>query len=106
MSSARRPRPKRGRAHRVHYGRVSSSRIDGSIADLALRNRLPLVFAAPADYVEAGALSGYGSGENVVVDVRAPEHDKIEEYADSRRPARRRGRRRPPSPPTRTRWRP
>jgi putative ABC transport system substrate-binding protein len=31
------------------------------IADLALRNRLPLVFAAPADYVEAGALLGYGS---------------------------------------------
>jgi putative ABC transport system substrate-binding protein len=31
------------------------------VADLALRNRLPLVFAAPADYVEAGALLGYGS---------------------------------------------
>jgi putative ABC transport system substrate-binding protein len=31
------------------------------IADLALRNRLPLIFAAPADYVEAGALLGYGS---------------------------------------------
>jgi len=31
------------------------------IADLALRNRLPLVFAAPSDYVEAGALLGYGS---------------------------------------------
>lgn len=31
------------------------------IADLALRNRLALVFAAPADYVEAGALLGYGS---------------------------------------------
>jgi len=31
------------------------------IADLALRNRLPLVFAAPADYVDAGALLGYGS---------------------------------------------
>jgi putative tryptophan/tyrosine transport system substrate-binding protein len=31
------------------------------IADLALRNRLPLVFAAPSDYVEVGALLGYGS---------------------------------------------
>jgi putative ABC transport system substrate-binding protein len=31
------------------------------MADLALRNRLPLVFAAAADYVEAGALLGYGS---------------------------------------------
>jgi len=31
------------------------------IADLAQRNRLPLVFAAPADYVKAGALLGYGS---------------------------------------------
>ena len=31
------------------------------IADLALRYRLPLVFAAPAEYVEAGALLGYGS---------------------------------------------
>jgi putative ABC transport system substrate-binding protein len=31
------------------------------IAEHALRNRLPLVFAAPADYVEAGALLGYGS---------------------------------------------
>ena len=31
------------------------------IADAALRSRVPLVFAAPADYVEAGALLGYGS---------------------------------------------
>ena len=31
------------------------------IADLALRHRLPLVFAAPADYVEAGSLMGYGA---------------------------------------------
>ena len=31
------------------------------IADFAVRSRLPLVFAAPADYVEAGALLGYGS---------------------------------------------
>jgi putative ABC transport system substrate-binding protein len=31
------------------------------IADLALRSRLPLVFAAPPDYVEAGGLLSYGS---------------------------------------------
>jgi putative ABC transport system substrate-binding protein len=31
------------------------------IAELALRYRLPLVIAPPSDYVEAGALLGYGS---------------------------------------------
>ena len=31
------------------------------VADFAIRHRLPLVFAAPADYVDTGALLGYGS---------------------------------------------
>ena len=47
------------------------------ISDLALQNRLPLVWAAPGDYALAGGLLAYGSSSNAMFRQAARYVDKI-----------------------------
>jgi len=47
------------------------------ISDLALKNRLPLVFAAPADYAQAGGLLAYGTSSRAMFRQAARYVDKI-----------------------------
>lgn len=47
------------------------------ISELALQNRLPLVWAAPGDYAQAGGLLAYGSSSNAMFRQAARFVDKI-----------------------------